>query len=73
MNIDDVLKRHESALLKLPNAVGIAIGEANHNPVIKVLVTKKVPKDTLKPEEIVPSTLEGYVVKVQEVGIIEAQ
>ena len=40
---------------------------------IKVLVTQKVPESQLKPDQVIPKTLEGYETDVEEIGIITAQ
>jgi hypothetical protein len=41
--------------------------------VIMVFVTHKVPESALRPQEIVPKTLEGYETDVEEIGVITAQ
>jgi hypothetical protein len=71
--IAEVKTRHETELLALPNVTGVAIGERAGKPVIKVLVTEKVPQAALAPEERVPTSLEGYDVDVDAIGFIEAQ
>jgi hypothetical protein len=71
--IAEVKTRHETELLALPNVTGVAIGERTGKPVIKVLVTEKVPQAALAPEERVPTSLEGYDVDVDAIGFIEAQ
>lgn len=80
MDIVSIKEKHEDQLLKLPNVVGVAIGEKvvkgqvmPGKEVIKVLVTRKVPESQLKPDQVIPKTLEGYETDVEEVGIITAQ
>ena len=80
MDIVSIKEKHEGQLLKLPNVVGVAIGEkmvkgqvVPGREVIKVLVTRKVPESQLKPDQVIPKTLEGYETDVEEVGIITAQ
>jgi hypothetical protein len=71
--IADAIRRHEEALLALPNVAGVGIGERAGKPVIKVLVTEKVPESTLGRDQLVPESLEGYEVDVEEIGRVEAQ
>lgn len=73
MSIESVKERFEQELLALPNVVGVGIGERDGKPVIKVLVTTKVPVADLDPEEVVPSTLHGQPTDVEEVGTVTAQ
>jgi len=71
--IAEVKARHEADLLALPNVTGVGIGERNGEPVIKVLVTEKLPETDLAPEERVPASLDGYEVDVEAIGFVEAQ
>jgi len=80
MDIVRIKEKHEDQLLKLPNVVGVAIGEkvvkgqvVPGKEVIKVFVTRKVPESQLKPDQVIPKTLEGYETDVEEIGIITAQ
>jgi hypothetical protein len=73
MPIAEAKSRHEDDLLALPNVNGVGIGERDGKDVIKVFVTQKVPESSLAPEDVVPASLEGYEVKVEEIGIVEAQ
>lgn len=72
VDIETVLREHEDALLALPNVNGVAIGERAGQTVIKVLVAKKVPESSLEPDQIVPKTLEGFALDVEEIGEITA-
>ena len=80
MDIVSIKEKHEDQLLKLPHVIGVAIGEkvvkgqvVPGREVIKVFVTRKVPESQLKPDQVIPKTLEGYETDVEEVGIITAQ
>lgn len=66
--IDHVLQRHVASLMALPNVVSVGIGERDGRPTIVVGVTEKVPSAELAPEELIPETLEGHEVDVQELG-----
>ena len=72
MKIESALKKHEDRLMQLPNVTGIGIGRKAGQDVIKVFVTKKVPKSALPPDELVPRTLEGYATDVEEIGVVTA-
>lgn len=72
-SIDAVKAKHEARLMELPNVTGVGIGKRAGVPVIKVLVTRKVPKSALRPEEVVPDRLEGFETDVEEVGVVTAQ
>jgi hypothetical protein len=74
-DLEAVQKRHEAWILGLPNVVSVGIGERSGRSVIQVGVTRKVPISELRPDEVIPSTLEGVEVDVAEVGsvTVEAQ
>jgi hypothetical protein len=72
-NAVNVMMKYQEQLMNLPNVTGVGIGEGEGRTVIKVLVTRKVAASMLRPEEIIPDTLEGIPVKVEEIGVIEAQ
>jgi len=73
MDIENVRRAHEAALLSLPNVTGVGIGERRGVPVIKVFVTRKVPAADLQPHEVVPKSLQGYPTDVDEIGVVMAQ
>ena len=73
MSIKDVKMKHEEKLMRLPNVTGVGIGEKGGKEVIKVFVTDKVPESSLRPDEIIPKSLEGYEVDVEDIGTITAQ
>ncbi len=66
MNIEAALKKHEAALMRLPNVTGVGLSEKNGKEVIIVFVKKKVSESALKPSEIIPKTLETYETDVKE-------
>jgi hypothetical protein len=68
MSIETAIARSEERLMRLPNVTGIGIGKKRNRKVIKVFVTRKVPESSLRPEEVVPKTLEGYSTDVEETG-----
>lgn len=73
MSIEAVKMKHEEQLMRMPNVTGVGIGEKAGKVVMKVLVTHKVPEHALRPQEILPKTLEGYEIDVEEIGVITAQ
>ena len=64
----EVRLRHESALLALPNVVGVSDETVDGRDVILVLVSRKVPVRQLAPGEVVPEELEGFATDVVEIG-----
>ena len=73
MSIETVQQQHQDELMRLPNVVGVGIGEKGGRKIIKILVTHKVPVSSLRPEEIVPKTIGGYETDVEEIGSVTAQ
>jgi hypothetical protein len=73
MSIDAVKRKYEGQLMDLPNVIGVGIGEEEGKEVIKVFVKQKVPQAALRPEEIVPKSLEGFGTSVEEIGEVTAQ
>jgi len=66
--ISAVLERHARRILSLPSVVGIAEGEADGRPCIRVLVARKT-------EELlssIPQELNGWPVVVEETGEFRA-
>ena len=74
-----VQARYNDELLTYPNVQGTAIGlskvhgEYTETIALVVLVSHKVPREELAPDEIIPRELEGVPVEVQEIGFIAAQ
>jgi hypothetical protein len=44
---------------------GVGIGEKNGEQVIIVFVTQKVKKSALRPQDVIPKTLEGWETDVK--------
>jgi hypothetical protein len=70
--------KHEARMLAYPNVVGLTEGtrmrkgKLTNEPVITVLVTRKVPRKSLTKASLLPSHLDGIPIDVVEVGPIEA-
>jgi hypothetical protein len=67
-DIGEVLKRHTPALLSIDGVVGTGEGEQDGAPCILVLVKRRTPEL----ERAIPSSLEGYPVRIQAVGEVRA-
>ena len=67
-SIELVLNEYSSILMELPGVVGIAQGEYNGEPCIKVFAAKKSPELL----EQIPEFLGGYRVIVEETGEFRA-
>lgn len=65
--------KYEEQLMRFRNVSGVGIGEKDGKRVIKVFVTHKVPESDLRPQDIIPKTLEGYETDVEEIGVVTAQ
>lgn len=76
--IMDVQQRRETELLALENVVGVApsfkvsAGKPTREWSLTVLVEKKVPKNKLAKEAVVPAQVDGVATDVIEVGPIDA-
>ncbi|MEI5099886.1 hypothetical protein RB200_16615 [Streptomyces sp. PmtG] len=66
---------HEDRLMRLANVTGVGVGRDEHSgaDVIIVFVTRRVPRDRLRTEDVVPGTLEGVPVRVLAIGDVGAQ
>jgi hypothetical protein len=74
MDIMAAIQQHEDELRRLPNVNGIATGkDESGKDVIVVFVEQKLPEDSLRPQEIVPKSIEGYPTDVREIGVVSAQ
>jgi len=80
MKIRKVIEKHGKELLKYPNVIGFSnlpqprIRKGKIIPeeqVLRVYVTRKVPKEQLKPSELIPSEIEGVKTDVVEIGRIK--
>ena len=76
--LTDVQARYAHSLMEKPNVVGIGIGlvridgEVTAEPGLIVIVVKKVPDAELAPNDMIPKSIEGVRVDVQETGAFEA-
>lgn len=76
--LTDVQARYAQVLMEKPNVVGVGIGlvkegdEYTSESALVVMVEKKVPIEELLPEDVIPRTIEGVRVDVQETGGFEA-
>jgi hypothetical protein len=77
-NIRKIKEKYAPELMKIDGVVGLGIGkkivagkETNRLAII-VFVDKKFPKSMLKKNKIIPKSLEGVPVDVQEVGVVKA-
>lgn len=74
-----VKDRYEVELMGKANVQGVGVGlhmregKPTGGLSLVVMVTHKVPKTQLAPEDVIPSEIEGVSVDVQEVGELEAQ
>lgn len=70
---------YQLSLLKRPNVVGVGVGmkrkggQRTGQVGLVVLVERKLPKNLLRPEDILPEEIEGVAVDVKEVGRLEAR
>lgn len=68
-----VLRRHEDLLLSKANVLGVGIGQQGDSCVLVALVKVKIPADQLEGGDLIPDSLEGVQVRVQEIGDLQAQ
>jgi hypothetical protein len=67
--IDSVLRSHTDSLMRVNGVVGTAIGECDGSPCIKVLVVAATPEL----QRVIPKTLEGHKVVIEETGVVRPQ
>lgn len=68
MKIKDVLKRHSDELLAVSGVVGVAEGEFQGRPCIKVFVTGKAHHLLGQ----IPESIEGFLIQLEESGDFRA-
>ncbi|WP_030686554.1 hypothetical protein [Streptomyces sp. NRRL B-1347] len=75
MDARQARRLHEDQLMRLANVTGVGVGRDEHSgaDVIIVFVTRRVPRDRLRDEDVVPDTLEGVPVRVLAIGDVGAQ
>ena len=66
--IESVIKKYRQKLMSLPGVTGIAQGEYEYKPCIRVYILRK----TEELERLIPSEIEGYRVIVRESGGFQA-
>jgi hypothetical protein len=77
--IKAVMRAHEDELLNKANVVGIGIGfrrsagETTTEPALVVMVSRKLPAWQVSEKDLIPASIDGIPVDVQEVGQITAQ
>lgn len=70
--------RHEARLMQKANVVGVGVGfreeggKLTDQVALVVNVIRKLPKDQLAPEDLIPTEIEGVPVDVRETGEIRA-
>ncbi|WP_346779973.1 hypothetical protein [Streptomyces sp. S3(2020)] len=66
---------HEGRLMSLPHVTGVGTGKNDHTgeDVVIVFVTRKVPRDRLRNEDVIPDELDGVPVRVLAIGEVSAQ
>jgi hypothetical protein len=72
MTIELVKKKYEKFLMRIPNVVCVGTGLKANKEIIKVFVRQNAPEQLLKPENIIPSELEGFETEVEEIGEVTA-
>ncbi|MBG0970642.1 hypothetical protein [Bacillus sp. SRB3LM] len=68
MELEQVVRKYEIDLLRLPYIVGV--GFLQGKEVIQVFISKKVPRSQLKAVEQIPTQLETYPTNIIEVRTI---
>ncbi|MFI5660173.1 hypothetical protein [Streptomyces sp. NPDC051684] len=75
MDVRQARGLHESRLMRLANVTGVGTGKDEHSgeDFIVVFVTRKVPRDRLRAEDVIPEALDGVPVRVLAIGDVHAQ
>lgn len=74
-----VKARHEARLMQKANVVGVGVGfrerdgKLTDEIALVVNVTRKLPRNQLAPEDLIPNEIDGVPVDVYETGEIQAQ
>ena len=71
--VKSIMVAYETELMSKHNVVGVGIGAGREDHTslsysIVVMVNKNVENGDLKPDEIIPSEIEGIAVEIHEVG-----
>lgn len=76
--IRKIRDKYEQELMKINGVVGVGVGKKvvagkeSGQLAIIVFVAKKLPRSQLEKTSIIPESLEGIPVDVQEVGVVKA-
>jgi hypothetical protein len=73
MTVESVKEKYEAQLLGMANVTGVGVGTKSGKEVIKVFVTRKIPELSLNARDVIPRTLDGCEVDVEEIGIVTSQ
>lgn len=79
MKIKKIKERYEEKLLLNPNVVGVGIGTkiikgiSTPRQCIKIYVRKKIPRNRLEKNELIPQKLNGIETDVEVIGRLKAQ
>jgi len=73
MGVSEARQKHERALMRKKNVVGVGVGRRGNEPAVTVFVEKKVPKSELSSQDLVPRAVDGVRTDVVETGKIVAQ
>jgi hypothetical protein len=73
MKLEAAVRQAEETLMSKANVTGIGIGERDGKSVIKVFVTRKLPKSQLRAQDIVPAKVAGYPTDVEEIGVVSVE
>jgi hypothetical protein len=77
--VSAVKRTYQAELMSKANVVGVGVGFGTINGqrtddiALVVMVSRKLPRTQLAPEDILPREIEGVRVDVQEVGLITTQ
>lgn len=73
-----VKKNHEAQLMAKANVVGVGVGLCKTGGIqtgrvgLVVMVSQKLPRSSLSPDDLLPREIDGVPVDVQEVGLLRA-
>lgn len=77
--LTDIQARYTDTLMNKANVIGVGLGYKQIKGTtttklsLVVMVTQKVPKSQLAPQDVIPDQIEGVAVDVQEMGVFTAQ
>ncbi len=77
--VQAVKRAYSAELMEKANVVGVGVGVRYRGGVhtgevaLVVMVSRKLPRAQLAPQDVIPSILDGVPVDVQEVGKLSAQ